>query len=88
MEGMARRTPNRDTDEKPVGNRSRPLVVSVTVIAFLAVYVLSIGPAAMLADKTNSNFLTAIVGFFYSPLLFLPDWARAPIKDYVNWWRD
>ncbi len=85
---MARRTENRETDEKPVGNRYRPLAVFVAVIGFLAAYVLSIGPAAMLADKADSNLLRTIIGVFYLPLHFLPDWANVPIEEYINGWRD
>lgn len=58
----------------------------VALIAALCLYVLSIGPAAVIAKKTGSD--GSIIRMVYAPVIWLHDYTilRQPLEKYVEMW--
>ena len=56
------------------------------LLATLLLYVLSVGPAALVIEKTGAG--DAVAGVVYAPLIWLRDHTalREPMDDYVVFW--
>ena len=70
----------------PVSHRSRLLNGAAGLFGALVFYVLSIGPAAYFA--TRSDILIPPLEKFYLPLLVAARWTSLHplLERYVNWW--
>ena len=70
----------------PLSHRSRLLNGAAGLFGALVLYVLSIGPAACLA--TRSDALIPPLEKFYRPLLVAANWSSLDrlLERYVNWW--
>src|SRR4051812_12405429 len=84
--GFAMTKPTGDNDETK--RRARwPFYLAMMLIVSPLLYVLSVGPAAVIAvrggDRTNHVFSTC-----YGPLATVCDRSgtMAPLKKYINWW--
>ena len=69
---------------------ARVLAVLLVVVLLPVLYVLSLGPAVLLVDTTNSDELMAAFVVVYYPLLWLHanTWLRKPLDAYVDLWVD
>lgn len=72
--------------KNPASIRSRLLTVAAVLVVALVLYVLSVGPAAYFA--TRSDILLSPFEKLYLPLIVASRWASLHpfLERYVNWW--
>jgi hypothetical protein len=77
--------------DSPSGHKRTGAAIAVLIVVLLPIlYVLSVGPAVMLADMTESGELVAVLEVVYCPLEWLHENTplREPLEAYVDLWVD
>ena len=77
--------------DSPSRHKRTGVAIAVLIVALLPIlYVLSVGPAAMLISTTESGELVSVFLVVYYPLNWLHDNTplREPLEAYVELWVD
>ena len=76
-------------EEEDKSTGSTGFIIACAAIVIPLLYVLSIGPVAMVCEKTNiPHEIEQGFELFYAPLIWLHDhtFLQDPLKEYVMWW--
>ena len=77
--------------DSPSPHKRTGAAIAVLIVALLPIlYVLSVGPAVMLADMTESDELAVVLRVVYYPLEWLHENTplKEPIEAYIDLWID